>query len=78
MRKPKFTHFMEEIMPKKDKPRYKITNWAKYNETSVNRGDLIFWTSDKIIQKSTFSKNCGEPTGITLRKLRNLPNMATN
>ena len=38
-------------MSKKDKPRYKITNWAKYNETLVNRGDLTFWISDKVIQE---------------------------
>ena len=33
-----------------DKPRYKITNWAKYNEALVHRGDLSFWISDEVIQ----------------------------
>jgi len=40
-------------MPKtdtKDKPRYKITNWAKYNEALVNRGNLTFWITDEVVQ----------------------------
>jgi hypothetical protein len=36
-------------MRKKDRPRYKIRNWAKYNEALVNRGNLTFWISDELI-----------------------------
>jgi hypothetical protein len=36
---------------KKDKSRYQIRNWAKYNEALVNRGDLTFWISDEVVQE---------------------------
>ena len=44
-------------MSKKDKPCYKITNWAKYNEALVNRGDLTFWISNEVIQEWKHKNN---------------------
>jgi len=38
-------------MRKKDKPRYKIINRAKYNEALVNRGNLQCWISDEVTAK---------------------------
>jgi hypothetical protein len=76
-------------MAKTDKPRYKITNWAKYNEALVNRGDLTFWISDRVIQewKHKNSKHRqGRPfefsdlaieTLLTVRELYQLPYRAT-
>lgn len=31
------------------KKSYKITNWAKYNESLVNRGDVTFWFSEDVL-----------------------------
>lgn len=33
------------------KKTYKITNWTKYNESLVKRGDITFWFSDETIQQ---------------------------
>ena len=33
------------------KKTYKITNWTKYNESLVRRGDITFWFSDETIQQ---------------------------
>lgn len=33
------------------KKSYKITNWAKYNESLVKRGDITFWFSDETIRQ---------------------------
>lgn len=33
------------------KKSYKITNWSKYNESLVQRGDITFWFSDETIQQ---------------------------
>lgn len=33
------------------KKSYKITNWAKYNESLVQRGDITFWFSDETIRQ---------------------------
>ncbi|MGD9127605.1 MAG: IS5 family transposase [Planctomycetia bacterium] len=33
------------------KKLYKITNWAKYNESLVQRGDITFWFSDETIRQ---------------------------
>lgn len=76
-------------MSMKDKPRYKITNWAKYNEALVNRGDLTFWISDKVIQEWKHKNNenrQGRPfqfsdlaieTLLTVRELYQMPYRAT-
>ncbi len=76
-------------MRKKDKPRYKITNWAKYNEALVNRGNLTFWISDKVIAEWRHKNNenrQGRPfffsdlaieTLLTVRELYQLPYRAT-
>ena len=75
-------------MPKtapKDKPRYKITNWAKYNEALVQRGDLSFWISDEVIQAWNHKNDEGRQgrpfqfsdlaieTLLTVRELYQLP-----
>ncbi|NOH31762.1 transposase, partial [Vibrio mediterranei] len=31
------------------KPRYKTTNWRKYNNALVNRGSLTFWIDEEAI-----------------------------
>ncbi len=33
----------------KTKTGYKITNWAKYNESLVRRGDITFWFDEDVI-----------------------------
>jgi heme-degrading monooxygenase HmoA len=33
------------------KPRYKTTNWRKYNNSLVNRGSLTFWIDEEAITK---------------------------
>ena len=38
-------------MVRSAKKSYKITNWAKYNESLVKRGDITFWFSDETIQQ---------------------------
>src|SRR5215469_7697353 len=40
-----------KLTNKKEQYRYKITNWAKYNEALVNRGNLSFWVSDVVIRE---------------------------
>ena len=72
-----------------DKPRYKIRNWARYNEALVNRGNLTFWISDEVIQAwSHKNDECrqGRPfqfsdlaieTLLTVRELYQLPYRTT-
>ena len=31
------------------KTGYKVTNWAKYNESLVRRGDITFWFDEDVI-----------------------------
>ncbi|MEF1186604.1 IS5/IS1182 family transposase, partial [Vibrio sinaloensis] len=31
------------------KPRYKTTNWCKYNNSLINRGSLTFWIDEEAI-----------------------------
>ncbi|ALM73111.1 hypothetical protein FORC9_3594 [Vibrio vulnificus] len=31
------------------KPRYKTTNWRKYNNSLINRGSLTFWIDEEAI-----------------------------
>jgi hypothetical protein len=38
-------------MATKAKSSYKITNWAKYNESLVQRGSITFWFSEDVIEK---------------------------
>ena len=74
---------------KKDKPRYKIRNWAKYNEALVNRGNLTFWISDKVLQEWKHKNDEGRQgrpfqysdlaieTLLTVRELYQLPYRTT-
>ncbi|WP_183096595.1 transposase, partial [Gibbsiella quercinecans] len=32
------------------KQKFKITNWATYNKTLINRGSLTFWLDESAIQ----------------------------
>ena len=79
-------------MPNTDqaaKPRYKIINWAKYNEALVNRGNLSFWISDEVIQEWKHKNDEGRQgrpfqysdlaieTLLTVRELYQLPYRAT-
>jgi hypothetical protein len=36
-------------MPAKVKTSYKVTNWRKYNESLVRRGDITFWFDEDVI-----------------------------
>lgn len=36
-------------MPEAASKSYRITNWSKYNESLVNRGDITFWFSEDVI-----------------------------
>ncbi|MGR5178668.1 IS5 family transposase, partial [Vibrio parahaemolyticus] len=38
------------------KPRYKTTNWRKYNNSLVNRGSLTFWIDEEAITEWKQSK----------------------
>jgi len=76
-------------MRKKDRSRYKITNWAKYNETLANRGNLTFGITDEVIAKwrhdnpdglqgRTFlCSNPATETLLTVRELYQLPYRTT-
>ena len=33
----------------KEKASYKVTNWAKYNESLVSRGDITFWFNEDVL-----------------------------
>ena len=35
-------------MAGKRKGTYKITNWRKYNESLVRRGDITFWFDEDV------------------------------
>ncbi len=64
---------------------YKIRNWAKYNESLVNRGDITFWFSDAILEQwkhDNAEQGQGRPfvfsdlaieTLLTMRELFRLP-----
>ena len=45
------------------KPRYKTTNWKQYNQALINRGSLIFWIDEEVIQhwKQVKQGNRGRP-----------------
>jgi hypothetical protein len=50
-------------MPKnlnKEKTKYKITNWADYNKSLINRGSITFWFSEDVIAKWRSSKQTGK------------------
>ncbi len=32
------------------KPRYKTTNWKRYNQALINRGSLTFWIDEETVQ----------------------------
>ncbi|EQC3367831.1 transposase, partial [Vibrio cholerae] len=38
------------------KPRYKTTNWCKYNNSLINRGSLTFWIDEEAISEWKQSK----------------------
>jgi Transposase DDE domain. len=64
---------------------YKIRNWAKYNESLVNRGDITFWFSSEILEQwkhDNAEQGQGRPfvfsdlaieTLLTMRELFRLP-----
>ena len=68
---------------------YKITNWAKYNESLVNRYDITFWfTDDLLLQWKHDNENQGQgrpftfsdlaiETLLTMRELFQLPYRGT-
>jgi hypothetical protein len=33
------------------KSRYKVTNWAEYNQGLRNRGNITFWFTEEAIEK---------------------------
>jgi len=68
---------------------YKITNWAKYNESLVNRYDITFWFTDDILSQwkhDNENQGQGRPftysdlaieTLLTMRELFQLPYRGT-
>ncbi len=38
------------------KPRYKTTNWKKYDKALMNRGSLTFWIDEEAISEWKQSK----------------------
>jgi len=36
-------------MAKKTRSIYRVTNWKKYNESLVNRGDITLWFAEDVI-----------------------------
>jgi DDE family transposase len=36
---------------KKEKAKYRLTNWPDYNRSLINRGSITFWFSDDVIDK---------------------------
>jgi hypothetical protein len=38
------------IVTKKDKPSYRVRNWADYNKSLVNRGSLTVWINEEAIK----------------------------
>jgi len=37
-------------------PRYKTTNWKRYNQSLINRGSLTFWIDEEAISGWAQSK----------------------
>jgi hypothetical protein len=72
-------------MTKIKKKAYKITNWAKYNESLVRRGDITMWFDEDVIDEwehENAATKVGRPfvysdlaieTLLTLRELFRLP-----
>lgn len=46
-------------MTKKNKPSYRVRNWANYNKSLVKRGSLTVWVSEEVVQ----GWNEVDPTG---------------
>lgn len=38
-------------MSRTGKQAYKVTNWAKYNESLVRRGEITYWFSPEVVEK---------------------------
>lgn len=66
------------------KPRYKTTNWHKYNSSLVNRGSLTFWIDEEAITewKQTKQDRRGRPrlfsdlaitTALMVKRIFSLP-----
>ena len=75
---------MRSRVPPKYKTKYRVSNWAEYDQVLVQRGDITLWISDDAIAswkpaptgqrgaQMKFSDHAIE-TALTLRLVFNLP-----
>ena len=71
------------------KQQYKIHNWKDYNQALVNRGSVIFWLDEEVIQQWHVTERTGKPgrpkkysdiaiqSALVLREIFHLPLRAT-
>jgi len=50
-------------MATKVQSKYKVTNWKKYNESLVNRGDITVWFSEDVTAKLDISLRISKKQG---------------
>lgn len=73
----------DSIKVNKNKKKYKIRNWKKYNQALISRGSLTLWISDDIKEwwygegHNTYSDRAIE-TMLTLKTVYHLPLRATS
>lgn len=75
--------------PEKNKQKYKVTNWAEYNEALVNRGRVTLWFDEDAIEQWYEAEKSGKKgasnlysdttilCGLTIRSVFHLPLRAT-
>lgn len=52
-----------ELKNEKPKEKYRVRNWAKYNESLKKRGDITIWFADDVIQAWTPNSNAPKKRG---------------
>jgi len=49
-----------------EKPRYRIKNWAAYNDALVQRGSIALWIDEAICARWYANERVGKPGAPTL------------
>jgi len=62
----------EDRRHKIPKQKYKVTNWAVYNESLRQRGDLTVWISDEALSTVNGQRRAGR-LGAASRNIRTWP-----
>jgi len=51
----------KDVTPLKAKNKYRIRNWAEYNQSLVNRGSITFWFDEESIEKWYSTERTSRP-----------------